>query len=95
MPWKQAPWSRTGTEGLIHHCDRSSQGGFQWSSQHLEVGGAARDDHGVESSVGSVGDSYDNALAERLIGLFRTGVICRRCWKCRITANSKVSAMAE
>jgi putative transposase len=33
---------------------------------------------GVESSVGSVGDSYDNALAETIIGLFKTEVI-RRC----------------
>jgi len=33
---------------------------------------------GVESSVGSRGDSYDNALAETIIGLFRTEVIRRR-----------------
>jgi transposase InsO family protein len=33
---------------------------------------------GIEPSVGSVGDSYDNALAETLIGLFKTEVIHRR-----------------
>ncbi len=33
---------------------------------------------GIESSVGSVGDSYDNALAETIIGLFKTEVIRRR-----------------
>ncbi len=33
---------------------------------------------GIEPSVGSVGDSYDNALAETLIGLFKTEVIRRR-----------------
>ena len=33
---------------------------------------------GVEPSVGSVGDSYDNALAETVIGLFKTEVIRRR-----------------
>jgi transposase InsO family protein len=33
---------------------------------------------GIESSVGSVGDSYDNALAETMIGLFKTEVIHRR-----------------
>jgi putative transposase len=33
---------------------------------------------GIEPSVGSVGDSYDNALAETVIGLFKTEVI-RRC----------------
>ena len=33
---------------------------------------------GIEPSVGSVGDSYDNALAESIIGLFKTEVIWRR-----------------
>ena len=33
---------------------------------------------GIEPSVGSVGDSYDNALAETVIGLFKTEVIHRR-----------------
>src|SRR5947209_9808328 len=35
-------------------------------------------DAGIEPSVGSVGDSYDNALAETIIGLFKTEVIRRR-----------------
>ena len=35
-------------------------------------------DAGIEPSVGSVGDSYDNALAETLIGLYKTEVIRRR-----------------
>ena len=35
-------------------------------------------DAGVEPSVGSVGDSYDNALAESIIGLYKTEVIRRR-----------------
>ena len=34
--------------------------------------------HALKSSVGSVGDSYDNALAETVIGLFKTEVIHRR-----------------
>ena len=33
---------------------------------------------GIEPSVGSVGDSYDNALAETVIGLYKTEVIRRR-----------------
>ena len=33
---------------------------------------------GIESSVGSVGDSYDNALAEAIIGLYKTELIRRR-----------------
>ena len=35
-------------------------------------------DAGIEPSVGSIGDSYDNALAETVIGLFKTEVIDRR-----------------
>ena len=38
---------------------------------------------GIEPSVGSVGDSYDNALAETIIGLFKTEVIDRQSWKHR------------
>jgi transposase InsO family protein len=39
-------------------------------------------DTGIEPSVGSVGDSYDNALAETVIGPFKTEVIRRRCpWR--------------
>ena len=38
---------------------------------------------GIESSVGSIGDSYDNALAESVIGLYKTEVIRREGpWKC-------------
>ena len=37
-----------------------------------------RSDAGMEPSVGSVGDSYDNALAESVIGLFKTEVIRSR-----------------
>jgi transposase InsO family protein len=36
---------------------------------------------GIEPSVGSVGDSYDNALAETIIGLFKTELINRWIWK--------------
>src|SRR5690606_4357329 len=38
---------------------------------------------GIEPSVGSVGDSYDNALAEIVIGLFKTEVTHRRSWRSR------------
>ena len=40
-------------------------------------------DAGIEPSVGSVGDSYDNALAETVIGLFKAEVIYRRTWRGR------------
>jgi putative transposase len=55
-------------EGLIHHSDRGSQYlSIRYTERLAEAG--------IESSVGSVGDSYDNALAETIIGLFKTEVI--------------------
>ena len=58
-------------DGLIHHSDRGSQ---YLSIRYTERRGEA----GIAPSVGSVGDSYDNALAETVIGLFKTELICRR-----------------
>ena len=58
-------------QGLIHHSDR----GVQYVSiRYTERLGEA----GIEPSVGSVGDSYDNALAETIIGLFKTELIRQR-----------------
>ena len=56
---------------MIHHSDRGSQ---YLSIRYTERLAAA----GVEASVGSVGDSYDNALAETIIGLYKTEVIRKR-----------------
>jgi putative transposase len=56
--------------GLVHHSDR---GGQYLSIRYTERLAIA----GIEPSVGSVGDSYDNALAESIIGLFKTEVIRR------------------
>ncbi len=58
-------------DGLIHHSDRGSQYVSIKYTERLA-------DAGIEPSVGSVGDSYDNALAETVIGLFKTEVIHRR-----------------
>ena len=61
---------------LIHHSDR---GGQYVSIRYTERLAAA----GIESSVGSVGDSYDNALAETIIGLYKTELIRQRGpWRC-------------
>ncbi len=68
---EQALWSRQDTEGLIHHSDR---GGQYLSIRYTERLAEA----GIDSSVGSVGDSYDNALAETINGLYKTEVIRRR-----------------
>ncbi|KQT62231.1 transposase [Aureimonas sp. Leaf460] len=57
--------------GLVHHSDR----GVQYVSIKYTERLA---DAGIEPSVGSVGDSYDNALAETINGLYKTEVIHRR-----------------
>ena len=57
--------------GLVHHSDRGSQYvSIKYTERLAEAG--------VESSVGSVGDSYDNALAETINGLYKAEVIHRR-----------------
>jgi transposase InsO family protein len=56
---------------LVHHSDRGVQYvSIKYTERLAEAG--------IEPSVGSVGDSYDNALAETVIGLFKTEVIRRR-----------------
>ena len=65
---EQALYSQTSTKGLVHHSDRGSQ---TLSIRHTE----RLAESGIESSVRSVGDSYDNALAETIIGLYKTEVI--------------------
>jgi putative transposase len=57
--------------GLVHHSDRGVQYvSIKYTERLAEAG--------IEPSVGSVGDSYDNALAETINGLYKTEVI-RRC----------------
>jgi putative transposase len=65
---EQALYSRTGTKGLVHHSDRGSQYlSIRYTERLAEAG--------IEASVGSVGDSYDNALAETINGPYKTEVI--------------------
>jgi putative transposase len=61
---------------LIHHSDRGSQYTSIDYTQTL-------DDHGVLASVGSVGDAYDNALAESFLDSFKTELIADRVWRTR------------
>ena len=69
---EMAIWSRRGElEGLVHHSDRGSQYLAIRYTERLAEAGAV-------TSVGSVGDSYDNALAETMIGLYKTELIRRR-----------------
>jgi transposase InsO family protein len=70
---EQAIWARgdDAVAGVVHHSDRGSQ---YLSMRYTERLG----DAGIAPSVGSRGDSYDNALAESVIGLFKTEVIRRK-----------------
>ena len=68
---EQAIWSRSGIDGVVHHSDRGSQYlSIRYSERLAEAG--------AQPSVGSVGDSYDNALAESIIGLYKAEVIHHR-----------------
>ena len=67
---EQAIHTRRPGDGLIHHSDRGSQYlSIRYTDRLVEAG--------LVGSVGSVGDSYDNALAETIFGLFKTEVIHR------------------
>jgi len=70
---EMAIWSRRSEplKGLVHHSDRGSQ--------YLAVRYSTRlEEAGIAASVGSKGDSYDNALAETINGLYKTELIRRR-----------------
>jgi len=65
---EQALYARGASHGLVHHSDRGVQYlSIRYTERLAEAG--------IEPSVGSVGDSYDNALAESIIGLYKTEVI--------------------
>lgn len=68
---EQALWSRQDVKGLIHHSDRGGQYLSIRYTEHLI-------EANIEASVGSVGDSYENAMAESINGLYKTEVIRRR-----------------
>lgn len=74
---EMALWNRRHQEldGLVHHSDRGVQYLAIRYTDRLEEAGAVR-------SVGSKGDSYDNALAESVNGLYKTELIkCRGPWR--------------
>jgi putative transposase len=68
---EMAIFSRGDLDGLIHHSDR---GGRYLAIRYTE----RLDDAGVVNSVGSRGDSYDNALAETVNGLYKAELINRK-----------------
>ncbi len=73
---EQALYARRRDGELIHHSDRGVQYvSIRYTERLAEAG--------IEPSVGSVGDSYDNALAETINGLYKAEVIHRQSWKNR------------
>jgi putative transposase len=74
---EMAMWTRRGEhlDGLVHHSDRGSQYlSIRYSERLAQAG--------VITSVGSRGDSYDNAMAESIIGLYKSELIHPRApWK--------------
>ena len=68
---EQALYDRPIIDDLVHHSDRGAQYlSIRYTERLAEAG--------IEPSVGSIGDSYDNALAESVIALYKTEVICQR-----------------
>jgi putative transposase len=61
---------------LVHHSDRGSQ---YLSGEYTQT----LDDHGVRGSVGTVGDAYDNAMAESFVDTFKTELFTDRVWTTR------------
>jgi transposase InsO family protein len=68
---EQALHARPGADGVVHHSDKGTQYTSIRYTERLAEAGVAR-------SVGSVGDSYDNALAETINGLYKTELIRRK-----------------
>ncbi|HDK0430078.1 TPA: IS3 family transposase [Escherichia coli] len=71
----QAVWDRR-PSGTIHHCDKGSLYVSLAYTQRLK-------EAGLLASTGSTGDSYDNAMAESINGLYKAEVIHRNSWKNR------------
>jgi putative transposase len=68
---EQALHARRETDGLVHHSDRDAQYlSIRYSKRLAECG--------IQASVGTTGDSYDNAMAESINGLYKAEVIWRR-----------------
>lgn len=66
--WRRDHQGRAITKGLIHHSDAGSQYTSIHFTEHLEI-------EGIAPSIGTVGDAYDNALMESIVGLYKTECI--------------------
>ncbi|PNL43541.1 hypothetical protein CEP82_006965 [Mobiluncus mulieris] len=70
---EQAIMNAKDIAGLVHHSDHGSQYASIKYGEKLA-------DYGIKSSTGTVGDSYDNALAETVNGLYKTELIYSQTW---------------
>lgn len=70
---EQAIMNAKDIAGLVHHSDHGSQYASIKYGEKLA-------DYGIKSSTGTVGDSYDNALAETGNGLYKTELIYSQAW---------------
>jgi len=68
----------------IVHADHGTQGGFNWSSQHLDRGGVDGKVGGLMPSFGSVGDGLDNAMMESFWSSMQIELLNRRKWRTRL-----------
>ena len=69
--WTRVVKGNTELFGLIHHSDKGSQ----YTADNFN---ALLASHGIQTSIGAVGDSYDNALAECINGSYKTELIKRQ-----------------
>ena len=84
-----AIWTRDVRGGqIIHHSDRGSNYTRFRFSQHLG-------DRGILASMGSVGDSYDNALMENFFSTLKTELVYRRSWRTREEAENALFAYID
>ena len=82
-PGKDAPWS-----GLVHHSDHGCQYTSLAFSQRLQ-------DAGIVASMGSVGDCYDNAVAESFFATLKGELLDREGWPTRAAARSAIFSYLE
>ena len=83
-----ALWRRDPAPGLIHHSDRGSQYTSISFGQRLE-------EAGILPSMGSVGDPYDNALAESFVATLKRELLDRRPWPTREEVRTAIFEFVE
>ena len=82
-------WSRdVRDQELIHHSDRGSNYTSFWFGQRLA-------DNGILPSMGSTGDSYDNALMENFFSTLKTELVYRTSWRTRDEAENVIFAYID